>query len=205
MKKHLLTTLLLLGPVMVLAAPSTSAAQQPKLDIKIFVGVSATTLVARLESGRERETSPGIQFGFGPRLRRRKWFVESLFSFNRWAFSFTDPTIGRLDGVAHAFEFPINAGYIPYKNPYFKLFLYAGYVNHFNLKLLLDADGGATLRLRPKEANFAIYQALARFGVNIDLAMFNLDFNYSISLNSVTSTSFRTSYQQVQFNLAYVF
>jgi hypothetical protein len=61
------------------------------------------------------------------------------------------------------------------------------------------------VKLRPKEANFAIYQAIARFGVNVDLAMFNLDFNYSISLNSATKTSYRTGYHQLQFNVAYLF
>ena len=39
----------------------------------------------------------------------------------------------------------------------------------------------------------------------VDLAMFNLDLNYSISLNSATTTSYRTGYHQVQLNLAYVF
>jgi hypothetical protein len=44
-----------------------------------------------------------------------------------------------------------------------------------------------------------------RFGANVDLAMFNLDFNSSISLNSATKTSYRTAYHQLQFNLAYLF
>ena len=39
----------------------------------------------------------------------------------------------------------------------------------------------------------------------VDLAMFNLDLNYSISLNSATTTSYRTGYHQVQLNLAYIF
>ena len=85
-------------------------------------------------------------------------------------------------------------GYIPYKNPYFKLFLYAGYVNHFNTKIIVAIDGGPTFKVRPKEDNIAVYQAIARFGASVDLAMFNLDFNYSISLNSATTTSFRTSW-----------
>ena len=48
-------------------------------------------------------------------------------------------------------------------------------------------------------------KVIARFGVNFDLAMFNFDLNYSISLNSATTTSYRTGYHQVQINLAYVF
>lgn len=190
--------------------PSSSTAQQPKLDIKLFAGASATTYVALLESGRERDTFAGWQVGFGPRYRKRRWFVEVLFSFNRWALRFNDEETGiRLKGRVNSFELPINAGFIPYKNAYFKLFLYAGLVNHFNTRLLVKAsaeDGSSVnLRLRPKEVDFAIYQALARFGINFDLAMFNFDFNYSISMNSASQTSERTSYHQLQLNIAYLF
>ena len=104
----------------------------------------------------------------------------------------------------NSFELPFNMGYIPYKNAYFKLFLYAGYVNHFNTKIIVEVPG-AKLKIKPKEVDLAIYQAIARFGVNFDLAMFNLDFNYSISMNSATQTSFRTGYHQLQLNLAYLF
>jgi hypothetical protein len=90
MRNRLLTTLLLSSALLTLAEPSTSAAQQPKMDIKLFLGFSGTTFVSMLESGRERETFAGWQIGFGPRLRKRTWFVEVLFSFNRWAFSLTD-------------------------------------------------------------------------------------------------------------------
>ncbi|MGB5220658.1 MAG: hypothetical protein WBN60_06495, partial [Polyangiales bacterium] len=88
------------------------------------------------------------------------------------------------------------------------LFLYAGYVNHFNTRLNVNAsieDESVNLKLRPKEVNLAIYQALARFGVNFDLAMFNFDFNYSISMNSAGTDSYRTSYHQLQLNAAYLF
>ena len=188
----------------VLAVPSTSAAQQPKMDVKLFVGGSATTFVSMLETGRERDTFAGWQIGFGPRLRKRKWFIEALFSFNRWAFAFDDPIFGSFNGRVNSFELPLIAGFIPYKNPYFKVFLYGGYVNHFNTKILVEVQG-QSLKLRPKEIDFAIYQAIARFGANVDLAMFNLDFNYSISMNSATTTSFRTGYHQIQLNLAYLF
>ena len=205
MKKLFLISLFVAAPVTLFAAPSSTAAQQPKMDIKVFVGGSATTFVSMLETGRERDTFAGWQIGFGPRIRRRQAFIEILFSFNRWAFAFTDPVIGPFSGQVNSFELPFNMGYIPYKNSYFKLFLYAGYVNHFNTKIIVEVPGAPTLKLRPKEADFAIYQAIARFGVNFDLAMFNLDFNYSISMNSATKTSYRTGYHQLQLNLAYLF
>jgi len=68
------------------------------------------------------------------------------------------------------------------------------------------ALGAAANRMvRNANDNLAVYQALARFGTSVDLAMFNLGLNYSISMNSATTTSYRTGYHQVQFNLAYVF
>jgi len=209
MKKLFLISLFLLAPLMVLAVPSSSAAQQPKLDIKLFGGASGTTFVSMLETGRERDTFAGWQLGFGPRIMRRQAFIEVLFSFNRWAFAFSDPDIGGFSGRVNSFELPFNMGYIPYKNSYFKLFIYGGYVNHFNTKIIADVEVPGeptrTFKLRPKELDFAIYQAIARFGVNFDLAMFNVDFNYSITLNSATSTSYRTGYHQLQINLAYLF
>jgi hypothetical protein len=207
MNRLLLISLLVLVPVALLATPSSSSAQQPKMDIKLFAGASGTTFVSMLTDGRERDTFLGWQVGFGPRVRRRHAFIEVLFSFNRWAFSFTDPEDEDrvISGHVNSFELPFNMGYIPYKNSYFKLFLYGGYVNHFNTKINVRSDGR---KLRPKDLDvrpFAIYQAIIRFGANIDLAMFNVDFNYSISLNSATTTSHRTGYHQLQFNLAYLF
>ena len=191
-----------------LALPSSANAQQPKLDIKLFAGASGTTYVSLLETGRERDTFVGWQIGFGPRLRKRRWFVEALFSFNRWALRLSDEDLS-IRGRVNSFELPLIGGFIPYKNAYFKLFLYAGYVNHFNTRIIakFSAPGGQSveLKLRPKDAELAIYQALARFGVNFDLSVLNFDFNYSISLNSATSTSYRTGYHQIQFNLAYLF
>jgi hypothetical protein len=215
MKKSLLIALLLLLPVLVLATPSSSSAQQPKMDIKLFLGVSGTTFVSQLETGRLKDSFFGWQIGFGPRIRRRNAFIEIQFSFNRWAFAFQDAaddgTPIEAVGQVNSFELPLIMGYIPYKNSIFKLFLYAAYVNHFNTKILVDAtllDGSGTeisFKLRPKEIDFAIYQAIARVGVNFDIAMFNFDFNYSISMNSATKTSYRTGYHQLQVNLSYLF
>lgn len=205
MRKNFLMALFVLGPALVLTAPSTSAAQQPKLDIKVFIGLGETTYVSLLETGRERDFFAGWQIGFGPRLRRDKLFIEVLFSFNRWYFEGANPEFGGVNTQVNSFELPFIVGYIPYKNPYFKVFLYAGYVNHFNAKIIVTREGEPSLKLRPKDDDLAVYQALARFGASVDLAMFNLDLNYSISLNSATKTSYRTSYHQVQLNLGYLF
>jgi len=216
MKKPWLTALFLLAPALVLAWPSASSAQQPKLDIKVFFGGAVTNYVSLLETGREQELFGGWQVGFGARVRRRKAFIEILFSFNRWAVALQEAdefgNVLDFEAQVNSFELPLIMGYIPYKNPLFKLFLYAGYVNHFNTKIIATLGANealgiqeTTIKLKPKEADFAIYQAIGRVGVNFDVAMFNFDFNYSISLNSATKTSYRTSYQQLQVNIAYLF
>lgn len=223
MRKWLLIWAFVLVPTAVLAAPSSGAAQQPKLDIKLFAGASATTFVELLETERRRSTYAGWQIGFGPRIRKRRWFVETLFSFNRWAFRLSgeipldDTSVLPFSakGQVNSFELPINAGFIPYQNTYFKLFLYAGYVNHFNTKIVRasatveDPISGDPIVIdlsgRPKSLGIVVYQAIARFGVNFDLAMFNIDFNYSISMNSAGTDTYRTSYQQLQLNVAYLF
>jgi hypothetical protein len=205
MRKFFLISLFTLALLLYLAAPPTSTAQQPKLDIKVFLGVGGTTYVAMLETGRERDLFGSYQIGFGPRLRRGKAFIEALFSFNRWIYEGVNPTLGGVKTQVNSFELPFLAGYIPYENPYFRFFLYGGYVNHFNTKIIVQREGQPSLRLKPKDDNLAVYQAIARFGTSVDLAMFNLDLNYSISMNSATTTSYRTGYHQVQLNLAYVF
>ena len=113
-------------------------------------------------------------------------------------------------GRVNSFELPISGGFIPYSNVFFRIFLYAGYVNHFNTRIkaktrIEETGTSEEVRLKPKEVDLAIYQAIARFGISFDLAMFNLDFNYSISMNSATQTSYRTGYHQLQINVAYLF
>lgn len=216
MKKLPFIAGLLFASAMDLAAPSECEAQQLKLDIKVFAGGSGTTYVSMLETGRERDTFAGWQVGFGARVHKRKWFAEVLLSFNRWAFASSSQQVDtsvRIKGRVNSFELPFTGGFIPYQNAYFKLFLYGGYVNHFNTKVLvsetIDVPGQdpvtVSLKLKPKDIDLAVYQALARFGISFDLAMFNFDFNYSITMNSATTTSYRTGYHQIQLNLAYLF
>jgi hypothetical protein len=185
-----------------------SASAQPKLDIILSVGGSTTTYVDMLETGRIRDTFPGWQIGLAARLTLHSWFFKSLLSFNRWAYGSTLDDLS-LRARVNSFELPLLAGYIPYQNPYFKIHLYGGLVNHFNTRLLawvtLEDGTRVDLKFRPKEVDLAIYQALARFGANFDLAMFNVDFNYSISMNSAATTSQRVGYHQLQLNIGYMF
>ena len=149
MRKRLLLLLIVILPLLHLAAPPTSAAQL-KLDIKLFLGLGETTYVAKLETGRERDFFGSYQVGFGPRLRWGKAFFEALFSFNRWVYEGVNPSLGGTETQVNSFELPFLAGYIPYKNPYFKWLIYGGYVNHFNTKIIVRREGEPSLRLKPK-------------------------------------------------------
>ncbi len=173
-----------------LAPASRVEAQQPKLDIKALAGFSLN-LYDSLKVDPSSERYAGWLGGFGARISKRKAFAEVLFTFNR----FISNSI-----ILNSFQLPISLGYIPFKIAEFGVYLYGGYVNHFNVALKRGKE-----RVRIKYTDFVVYQALARFGVSFDLYMFNFDFNYSIGLNSATKTPWRTRYQLLQFTVAYVF
>ena len=109
----------------------------------------------------------------------------------------------------NSLEIPLTAGYVPYKNPYFKLFLYAGWVSQFNIRGFVDRNGNRkAIKFRPKQLPgypLAIYVAGFRLGTQFDLGPFNFDFNYTISMNSATKTEFRTNSHVFRFLLGWLF
>lgn len=173
-----------------LSPASRGEAQQPKLDIKALAGFSLN-IYDTLGDPPTNEKFAGWLGGFGARISKRKAFVEALFTFNR----FISNSI-----ILNSFQLPISLGYIPFKIAEFGVYLYGGYVNHFNVALKRGKE-----RVRIKYSDFVVYQALVRFGVSFDLYMFNFDFNYSIGLNDALKTPYRTRYQLLQFTVAYVF
>lgn len=218
-------------------APS-SALAVPKMDVKVFLGVGSTTLVPRVPEidiyigdppeyrdtvgGRNPTTFPNWDVGLSARVRQRKLFAEIGIVFSQFRFRVSDqleliaeaqgkPFDPRLVGRTarmNSLDFPMTAGYIPYANPYFKLFLYGGLVNKFNLKGFVDLGDRRDLKFRPKDIPgfpLVIYQAGARLGVAFDLGPFNFDFNYTIGMNSITRTEFRTNSHVFQFNLGWLF
>jgi hypothetical protein len=199
MKKLLPRITVLVVALSAISPASIAEAQQPKLDIKALVGFSlnlydSLKVPERLPGGElenTRERYPGWLGGFGARISKRKAFAEVLFTFNRFISD---------SRILNSFQLPINLGYIPFRIAEFGVFLYGGYVNHFNVAIKEGKN-----RTRIKNSDIVVYQALARFGVSFDLYMFNFDFNYSIGLNSATKTEWRTRYQLLQFTLAYVF
>ncbi|RLB36524.1 MAG: hypothetical protein DRH30_14785 [Deltaproteobacteria bacterium] len=214
-----------------------SASAVPKLDIKIFFGVGSTSLVPRLPEfelpsgamigGREPTSFFSWQGGLAARVRSGKVFGEISLGFSRFNFQIGENLVelaeleGRTpeqvdairdlvgnDAKMNSLELPITAGYVPYANPYFKLFLYGGLVNKFNIKGFVDTNSGGEIKFRPKDIPgfpFVIYQAGARLGVAFDLGPLNFDFNYTIGMNSITKTEFRTNSHVTQMNLGWLF
>jgi len=175
--------------------------------------------------GRRPSTFTNWGMKLAARITAGKIFGEIGMGFTRFYFEFgeelaliaeaegEDPeVIAALLGQTarmNALEIPLTAGYVPYKNPYFKLFLYGGWVNTFNLRGFVDLNGNRkALKFRPKEIPgypLAIYVSGARFGVQVDLGPVNLDVNYTINMNSFTKTSFRTNAHIFTFYLGWLF
>jgi hypothetical protein len=153
-----------------------------------------------------------------------KLFVEMNAGFSRFYFTFgeqltlisiaegEDPDIvERLTGQTvrmNQMEIPLTAGYRPYANPYFKIFVYGGLVNTFNIRGFVELGDRKGLKFRPREVpgyKIAPYLAGARFGVQFDLGPLNFDVNYTIGMNSLTKTEFRTNTHVFKFFLGWLF
>jgi hypothetical protein len=140
--------------------------------------------------GRVAETHGSWQGGLSARVRfPNKAFTEIAMVFSRFAFAIPESSleICRLQnpnnpetcagledivgktGRMNSFDIPITAGYVPYRNPYFGLFLYGGLVNKFNIRGFVETDGSRKgLKFKPREADFVIYQIGLRLGWQFD-------------------------------------
>lgn len=106
-------------------------------------------------------------------------------------------------------EIPLIAGYRPYANPYFKIFVYGGWVSTFNIRGFADVNGDRkAFKFKPKDIPgypLAIYLAGLRIGTQFDLGPLNFDVSYTIGLNSATATEFRTNTHVFKFFLGWLF
>ncbi|MGB5809956.1 MAG: outer membrane beta-barrel protein [Polyangiales bacterium] len=226
----------LLGWLIVCAAVSlvpATASAVPKLDIKVFFGVGSTTLVPRLPEielpdgteigGRQRSSFVSWQGGVSARVTSRKVFGEIGMGFSRFQFQVTETMaliaeeqgrpfqldiVGR-NAQMNSLDIPITAGYVPYANPLFKLFLYGGWVSKFNIRGFVSTPNTRKgLKFKPKDIPglpLVIYQAGMRLGAQFDIGPINVDFNYTIGLNSLSKTEFRTNSHVTQLNLGWLF
>lgn len=218
-------------------APNAASAV-PKMDVKVAVGVGSTTLVPRVPTidlfspdgeplgtvgGRNASTFPNWGLQLSARVTAGKIFGEIGIGFSRFYFKIGEQLalIAEAEGNPlpesiigqqarmNSLEIPLTAGYVPYKNPYFKLFVYGGWVSTFNIRGFIDADGDRKrFKYKPKEIPgypLSIYWAGLRLGTQFDLGPLNFDFSYTIGMNSATKTDFRTNSHVFKMFLGWLF
>jgi len=200
---------------------TTFVSRVPSIDL--YVGEPPEFLGT--VGGRRPATFPNWGMNLAARVTAGKIFGEIGIGFSRFYFQFGEQLAlvaiaeGENPDVVNALlgqtarmnslEIPMTAGYVPYKNPYFKVFLYGGLVNSFNLRGFVDLNGNRkALKFKPKDIPgypLSIYIAGARFGVQFDLGPLNFDASYTISMNSATATDFRTNTHVFKFFLGWLF
>jgi hypothetical protein len=175
--------------------------------------------------GRNAGNFPTWGLKLAARVTAGKIFGEIGAGFSRFYFEFGEQlellaTIegGNPDLIAalvgqtvrmNSMQIPLTAGYVPYKNPYFKFFLYGGWVSTFNIRGFVDVNGNRkAFQFKPKDIPgypLSIYVASVRLGVQFDLGPLNFDVSYDVNLNSFTKTVFRTNTQVFNFFLGWLF
>ena len=172
-------------------------AQQPKMYLKLYGGINTSLLVYRVENV-ESDHLAGWQAGGGFRVHFRKMFGELDFTFLERGLTLSprdeddlpiedDVTI-RLRG----FDVPITLGYSAVDTPLFDWMLYGGIANTFSLRGRIDYLG-ETIKFKPKEAELHFYNLGARFGTQVDIAMINFDFHYTIGITNSFRDRSRTN------------
>lgn len=192
----------------VIVAPMFLSAQQPKMNIKIFAGLNTNTFVYRAENV-DPDLLGGLQLGAGLRVSKKRAFVEGDITYINYGLSVniygdTDTIFDPITVRMNSLDVPLLIGYIPVKTPVLKWYLYGGLVNRFSLKGNVTYQD-ETIKFSPKEFDLHIYNLLVRFGTQVDVAMFNFDFNYSIGVTNSFNNDIRTNSHAFQFSIGYLF
>jgi hypothetical protein len=103
-----------------------------------------------------------------------------------------------------ALEFPLTMGYVPVKTAVFKWFLYGGLSSRFSLKGKYEYEG-ETGTYKPSDINLNVYNLGAKFGTQIDLAMFNFDLSYTIGVTNAFKERARTNTHGIELTAGLVF
>jgi hypothetical protein len=195
--------------ILLLMSPLLGFAQQPKMYIKLFGGINSATYVYRIE-GVDSDILLGWQLGGSFRVSHRKAFLETGITFVDYGMTLyiTEDADLELEEPLNiqmrALEVPINLGYIPVQTPVFRWFLYGGLVNRFSLKGRYEFEGEEGT-FKPKDAELHFYNLGARFGTQVDIAMFNFDFNYTIGVTNGFRNRVRTNIHTLQFSVGFLF
>jgi len=192
--------------ILLLTIPAGLWAQQPKMYLKVFAGGNSHRKVYR-ERDVQSDFFPGWQGGFGFRVSRRRAFAEVDFNFIRFTARIPGEDLDLEDDLRfkfNSFELPLTAGWIPIKEPLVKWYLYSGLVNRFNGRIRARFED-EELDFKPKDAGLPVYNLGFRLGSQVDVAMLNLDFSYTINLTNGVRDVIRTNVHAVLFNVGFVF
>jgi len=195
--------------LIIMMAPMLAWSQQPKMYIKLFGGINSATYVYRVENV-DSDILVGWQVGGSFRVSQRKAFLETGITFVDYGITLSLTEDADLDIEEpfniqmRALEVPIILGYIPVKTPVFKWFLYGGLANRFSLNGRYEIDGEKGT-FRPKEAELHFFNLGARFGTQVDIAMFNFDLNYTIGITNGFRNRVRTNTHTFQFSIGFLF
>ena len=184
-------------------------AQQPKMHMKLYGGANTTTFVYRIE-GVDKDVLSGWQVGGGFRVMFRREFLGIDAVYKNYGITVAPGEDADLDFdepitiKMKALEFPLTTGYIPVKTAIFKWFLYGGLVSRFSLKGKYEYQG-ETGTYKPSELNLNFYNLGARFGTQVDLAMFNFDLSYTIGITNAFKERARTNAHGLELTAGFLF
>ena len=194
--------------ILIILLPLLASAQQPKMHVKFFTGFNISSLVYRTDNV-ESDILGGVQLGGGFRIERRALMLEMDIAFMVRGITYSP----RDDGLdidedvtllLRDIEIPLLAGYMPIRTPVFGLILYGGLANRFTLSGRIDYEDGE-IKFKPKDAKLHFYNLGARFGFQVDLAMFNFDFSYTLGITNSFRDRTRTNSHMVMLNVGLLF
>jgi len=199
--KKLMFTLLILLPILI-------SAQQPKMYVKFFAGFNVSSLVYRTDNV-DSDLLGGVQLGGGFRVERRALMLELdvAYMVRGITYSPRDDGLDIDDDVTlilRDIEVPLLAGYMPIKTPVFGLIFYGGLANRFTLNGRIEYED-EEIKFKPKDAKLHFYNLGARFGLQVDLAMFNFDLSYTIGITNSFRDRTRTNSHMVMLNIGVLF
>lgn len=193
----------------ILIAPLLMNAQQPKMHIKLYLGFNGSQLVYRAEDVKS-DVLGGVQLGGGFRVKKRSSFAEIDIGYLLQAYIYSPredddlPLEEEVELLLRSIEVPIIVGYVPIRTPLFGCYLYGGIENRFSMSgRIIYEDEEYTFK--PKEAKLHFYNLGARFGVQVDIAMINFDFNYTIGITNSFRDRTRTNSHTFRLNLGFLF
>ncbi len=195
--------------IFILFAPLLLTAQQPKMHIKIYGGLNVSSFVYKIENV-DSDLLGGYQIGGGFRIKKRAAFAEIDIAFIAQGITYSpreDHEINIDDDVTilmRGLDIPILAGWVPIRTPVFGIYLYGGLSNRFSLSgrvYYKDEE----VKFKPKDAQLHTYNLGVRFGVQVDLAMFNFDFNYTVGVTNSFRDATRTNSHIFMLSMGFLF